>query len=112
MLFSSEAPRRPFSAVRSRQTGELLTTTSSSGEEAPVIIDPRILFVVSQPSDIAYFVPSLWSLLGTERRENCEVFALSLSTGYDDDAGSGREEWNDVLNRFGVEKANRALLDS
>lgn len=101
MLLRPEAPRKPFSAVRSPTTGDLLQTPS--GE--PLLIDPRILFVLSQPLDIAYFAPTVMSLTSDEKKEGCEVFVVNVCGGAD---GEGKDA---LWEGLGIPADRHVILD-
>ena len=105
MLLRPEAPRRPFSAVRSPTTGALLS--SPTDPDTPLLIDPRILFVLAQPLDIGYVAPTVQSLLSAEKREGCEVFVVSVSDGEGDERGGKEGMWEKV----GVDGERRVVLD-
>lgn len=124
MLWTAEAPRRPFGSIRDPETGLFRMKKVESGSslgrggeggETSVerkeyeIINPRVLTVITNPRSIMQCIVTLSLMCGTERREFSEVFVLSVSPG----KGEGEVEgWNKALDIAGVEKDRRFVLDA
>ncbi|KAI5123220.1 hypothetical protein M0805_001309 [Coniferiporia weirii] len=95
MLWTAEAPLRPFAGVRDPATGIV-------GDE---LIIPRILLVAAHPHDALLFAPTVLSLLSPEKRDNAELFALVVA------GGETKSEWANCWDVLGLEKGKRFVLD-
>ncbi|EJC97649.1 uncharacterized protein FOMMEDRAFT_171583 [Fomitiporia mediterranea MF3/22] len=118
MLWSAEAPLRPFSAIRDRVTGELV---GGSGE----LIVPRVMILLPGSGDsgggdgwmrdVERVMPTIGLLSEEKRREYLGLWVVSL----DPDEGKGEEgkgeEWGGESERafwdvMGVEESRRARV--
>lgn len=111
MLWSAEAPRRPFSLLTTPRVG---AAKSTSGEE-PALIEPRVLLLTAHPDDEILFAPTVLDLLSEEKKATASLWSLCLSTG---DFGGGavlgqkrRAEWNASWTVLGLDEDKRTLLD-
>jgi len=111
MLWSAEAPKRPFSLLTAPRIGAKAVTDDSK----PSLIDPRILVLTAHPDDEILFAPTILELLSDEKKNSTMLWSLCLSTG---DFGGGPElsekrkaEWNKSWASFGLEEDKRSILD-
>ena len=138
MLWTAEAPRRPFGAIRDPETGlfrmkevsvattaAITTTTTTAGAGAGdgtevnaeikkvyELINPRVLTVVTTPRDVMSFVVTLGLMEDQERRDYSEVFVLSVGAGADGADGGEKDGWGRVLDVVGIDKDRRFILDA
>ena len=98
MLWNAEAPPRPFSAVRDPTTGLPI----------PELVDPKILLVTAEPSDLINFAPTVSSMLEEPRKSKADFYAISISGGKEDE----KEAWGKALDLFGLEQDHREVLRS
>ena len=109
MYWSSEAPKRPFSVIRTRENGEIIPVSERYQ------IKPNILLLTAHPDDEILFAPTILSLLTEERRGNSTLWAMCLSAGdFGGGAGLGVrriEEWNASWSILGLEEERRVILD-
>lgn len=109
MYWTSEAPKRPFSVVRTRENGEIIPVSERYQ------IKPNILLLTAHPDDEILFAPTILSLLTEERRGNSTLWSMCLSNG-DFDGGpelgiKRTEEWNRSWTVLGLEEERRVILD-
>ena len=75
MYWSSEAPKRPFSVIRTRENGEIIPVSERYQ------IKPNILLLTAHPDDEILFAPTILSLLTEERRGNSRRRMCSSNPG-------------------------------
>ena len=105
-MWSSEAPKRPFSLLRNKETGAPVTDQ---------LIEPKILLVTAHPDDEVLVAPTVLSLLDAEHSQTSTLYALCLSTG---DLHGGKElgerrtlEWKESWDVLGLSEERRFILD-
>ncbi|THH11422.1 hypothetical protein EW145_g666 [Phellinidium pouzarii] len=93
MLWTAEAPRRPFAAVRDPATGFV----------EQELINPRIVLAVAHPRDALLFAPTALAMLTPKRRETAEFFTLVLSGN----ASAWKNEWE----MLGLDEGKQFVLN-